>query len=960
MSSFSLLSKILFFSAATLISVSATPQPGSVDPTFDPGRGPLHVEASRGNSVLIQSDGKILVTGESNGVNLDFVPAVVRFNSDGSLDGSFNAAALPASGSFAPDDLAKLLALQPNGQILVAGKFANSDGSARPLTRLNGDGSLDAAFNPRIEDSSGVATVRQAQVLADGRILIGGRFNRINGISRSSPARLNADGSLDETFNATVASSLFVVQSTGKIVVVSFGNQLVRLNPDGSVDHTFTSPIGSPNVTSSGLLVQPDDKLIWTIIHEGFIPEYQTTIRRLNADGTNDPDFQPFSSLGGFALLVQSDGKIVVRVLFTQGPSRLNSDGSPDESFKPQALGYSVAQQSDGKLITVGDLYDGPYGIRRMFLDGSRDDTFAPELGLTRIGHASIDQARLLPNGKIAIAGKFNYIDRVLRKGIAVLNNDGTLDPNFDAGDLLVLSPYTDTAVSVLVTQVDGKILLGFERHLVRLNPDGQLDDTFQYVPTQQGYFESIGLQPDGKIILQRGGDGLVRLNRDGSVDSTFQLAQQGHLALVQPNGKILIYGVSRLHRLNADGSLDSSFDASDSAGFLPPRVLALQTDGKLLVNRFISSLQPYTFIRLNANGSIDSTFQPDIATAGVAAVDQSGIFISTTIGPGGTTTAPSITHLFPDGRRDPNFVATFNPGAALNSILIQPDGQLIVTGNFAQVNGVERNAIARLHGSAPKKLANISTRARVGRAESVEIGGFIITGNAPKKVILRAIGPSLESNGILESDILVNPSLELRDASGALIAHNDDWRGAQETEITASGIPPAANAEAAIVRTLAPGHYTAVVQGSDGGEGIALVEVYDLDLASDSRLANISTRGSVQESDGVMIAGFILQGSESSTIALRALGPSLASSGVTGALADPTLTLYNHSGSIVAENDDWKQTQEAELAALGLGSTSESDSAMVATLAPGSYTAVVRGANGQSGVGLVEVYHLE
>lgn len=960
MSTLSLWSKILFLSASALISVSAAPQPGSVDPTFDPGRGPLAVDASSGNSALIQPDGKILVAGEFNGVNLDFVPAVVRFNSDGSLDGSFNAPTLPAPLiSSVPDDLAKLLALQPNGQILVAGKFTNSDGSARPLTRLNGDGSLDATFNPQLEHSNGVATVRQAQVLADGRILIGGRFNKINGISRSSLARLNADGSLDETFNAAVASSVFVVQSTGKIVVVSFGNQLVRLNSDGSVDPTFTSSSGSPNTSLRDLLlVQPDDKLILTRIHEGFIPEYQTTILRLNADGTNDPGFQPFTSLGGLPLLVQSDGKIVVTIVFTQGPSRLNADGSPDSSFAPQALGFFVAQQSDGKLITVGRFLDRPYGIRRLFLDGSRDDSFAPEIGLTRIAASSIDLARLLPNGKIVIAGKFNYVDRVARRGIAVLNNNGSVDPNFDAGDLLVISPYRDAILSVLFTQADGKILVGFEGHLVRLNPDGQRDDTFHYTPIPEGYIASIGLQPDGKIILQRS-DGLLRLNRDGSRDSTFQPAQPRDLAVVQPDGKILIRVITRLERLNADGSLDLSFDASTSAGFLPPSVLALQADGKVLVNRFISGLQPFFFTRLNANGSIDPSFQPEVAASGAAAVDQSGIFVSTPVAFDDTTTAPAIAHLFSDGRRDPEFAATFGPGAMVNNILIQPDGQLIVIGNFSRVNGVERNAIARLNGSAPKKLANISTRARVGRAESVEIGGFIITGNAPKKVIVRALGPSLRSNGLIESNVLVNPSLELHHASGAVIAHNDDWREAQE-EITASGIPPAENAEAAIVSTLAPGRYTAVVQGSDGGEGIALVEVYDLDVASDSKLANISTRGSVEVSDGVMIAGFILQGSESSTMALRALGPSLASSGVISPLSDPTLTLYDQSGSIVAANDDWRETQGAELAALGLGSTSDSDSGLIATLPPGAYTAVVGGANGGTGVGLVELYHVE
>src|SRR6202140_570249 len=199
MATLSLWSKILFLSAGALISANAAPQPGSVDPTFDPGRGPLSVGASRGNSALIQPDGKILVTGEFNGVNLDLAAAVVRFNTDGSLDRSFNASALPAPTSFLPDDLATLLALQPNGQILVSGKFTNSDGTTRYLTRLNADGSVDATFSPRFEFRTGSSpSVRQAIVLAGGRLLIGGSFNKGKGVACSGFARLRTYGSLDD------------------------------------------------------------------------------------------------------------------------------------------------------------------------------------------------------------------------------------------------------------------------------------------------------------------------------------------------------------------------------------------------------------------------------------------------------------------------------------------------------------------------------------------------------------------------------------------------------------------------------------------------------------------------------------------------------------------------------------------------------------------------------------------
>ena len=193
MSKLSLWSAVLFFSADTLICAGATP--GAVDPTFDAGRGAEYVTPSSGNSVLVQPDGKILVAGQFNALNLDFAPAVLRFNPDGTLDGSFHVSLVPAPESSGYDYAAKLLALQPNGQLLVGGTFTNPDGSARYLTRLNSDGSVDITFNPRVESGSGPSTVLQAKVLSGGRILIGGQFNSINGVSRNNLARLNADGS---------------------------------------------------------------------------------------------------------------------------------------------------------------------------------------------------------------------------------------------------------------------------------------------------------------------------------------------------------------------------------------------------------------------------------------------------------------------------------------------------------------------------------------------------------------------------------------------------------------------------------------------------------------------------------------------------------------------------------------------------------------------------------------------
>src|ERR1043166_4151545 len=306
---------VLIFGAS--VPIVAAPPSGSIDPTFNPGT-PFNIRASRGNSVLAQPDGKILVAGEFNGVNVALTPVVVRFNQDGSLDGGFNAVSLPHPASNHPEDFPRLLALQPNGQVIVAGKITDADGSTRYLPRLNTDGSLDTAFNPSFEFSkANTAHIFQAVVLMDGKILISGGFTKVNGVARANFARLNADGSLDESFNPAWVLLNFVVQSTGKIVGPAFLDSdhyhLIRLAANGSLDGSFDSTLTFTTSSAPALLAQPDDKLILTTIQDALIPEYSTTIQRLTADGISDPTFQQFTSLGGNALLVESDGKILDR-----------------------------------------------------------------------------------------------------------------------------------------------------------------------------------------------------------------------------------------------------------------------------------------------------------------------------------------------------------------------------------------------------------------------------------------------------------------------------------------------------------------------------------------------------------------------------------------------------------------------------------------------------------------------
>ncbi len=229
-------------------------------------------------------------------------------------------------------------------------------------------------------------------------------------------------------------------------------------------------------------------------------------------------------------------------------------------------------------------------------------------------------------------------------------------------------------------------------------------------------------------------------------------------------------------------------------------------------------------------------------------------------------------------------------------------------------------------------------------------IAGFIVTGAQPKRVLIRGLGPSLPVAGAL-----ADPVLKL---DGGAVT-NDDWRATQECEIISTTVPPSNNLEAAIVATLAPGAHTAILRGKNGGTGVGLVEVYDLESGMPERLANISTRGQVQTGDNVMIGGFIVGGNSPATVLLRAIGPSLTAQGVSGALMDPTLEVVDGNGSVIS-NDNWRATQESAIIATTVPPADDREAAVLATLVPGAYTAIVRGKNNTTGVALVEGYVIQ
>jgi PKD repeat protein len=316
--------------------------------------------------------------------------------------------------------------------------------------------------------------------------------------------------------------------------------------------------------------------------------------------------------------------------------------------------------------------------------------------------------------------------------------------------------------------------------------------------------------------------------------------------------------------------------------------------------------------------------------------------------------TIASYTFNFGEGHDDvtqssPMIIHTFqNPG--LYAV------KLVVTDSRGKVSNTAQQLIEV---AGPAQLLNLSTRVRVQTGDNVLIGGFIIKGSDPKSVIIRAIGPSLSVNGQPLQGRLEDPVLELHNKAGVVIATNDNWKDApNRSQIQSSGAAPSNDRESVIMQTLPPGSYTAVLHGKDNSTGIGLVEMYDHGANANSQLANLSSRGFVESGDKVMIGGFIAGNRNGNTnVLVRAIAASIKSQ-VPSAMSDPTLELHDGNGQTIASNDDWQDSQKAQIEATGVPPKDRRDSAIFSSVVPGNYTAIVRGKN-ETGVALVEVYNI-
>ncbi|WP_445720334.1 T9SS type A sorting domain-containing protein [Flavobacterium sp.] len=727
------MNKIFLFFALFVFTTIFAQVPGDIAQSFGEYPG-------FNNSVFAiqqQTDGKILVGGAFTSYKGAAENYIIRLNSDGSKDTSFNTGT-GFNGSVYS------IQQQTDGKILIGGNFTSYKGvAAYRIIRLNTDGSKDTSFNTGTGFNYTVYTIQQQ---TDGKILVGGAFTSYKGVAAYKIIRLNTDGSKDTSFNTGTGFMNYYVrtiaiQLDGKILVggnfTSYKGvaekYIIRLNADGSKDTSFNTGTGF-NAEVHTIQLQTDGKILVGGLFTSYIGLTENYIIRLNTDGSKDTSFNIGTGFNNsvFAIQQQTDGKILVGGDFNSYKGvtekyiiRLNADGSKDTSFNT-GTGFDFAvttiqQQTDGKILVGGNFYlyngVGANNIIRLNTDSSKDTSFNIGPGFNNLVYSTQQQT----DGKILVGGNFTSYKGVAEKYIIRLNADGSKDTSFNTGTGF------NEGVQTIQLQTDGKILVGgnftsykgvTEKYIIRLNADGSKDTSFNTGTGFNNIVYSIQQQTDGKILV--GGEftaynsaiasekRIIRLNTDGSKDTSFNTGT-GFNAVVftiqqQPDGKILVGGrfisykgvtENAIIRLNADGSKDTSFNTG--TGFNGEvRAIQLQTDGKILVGGpFISymGLTEGYIIRLNNDGSKDTSFNTGTGfnNSVFAILQQTNGKIL--VGGGYSSykgvAENDIIRLNADGSKDISFntgTGFFNGG--VYTIQQQTDGKILVGGSFASYKG--------------------------------------------------------------------------------------------------------------------------------------------------------------------------------------------------------------------------------------------------------------------------------
>ena len=949
------------------------------------------------DSFAVQPDGGVIVGGTFTTPTGIPGPNLVRFAPNGALDPNF---------SPNPNGAVEAIVVQPDGRILVGGTFTNIVGSERDyVARLNADGTLDNAFNPQAG-----ARVNAIVLQADGKIVIGGVFTTLNPnatitttttTTTTTPTATNGTTTTNNANGGTTTTTVSTTNGVTTTTVVTISsaattrNYLARLNADGTIDTAYNPSAGG---TVNALVFQPDGKLIvggtFTSFQPGGTgtPVTRNNLARLNSDGTVDASYDPNANGLVNALALYVDGKVIAGGAFTtlqpnSDPNtytrnhiaRVNTDGTLDQNFDPNTNGNvtTIAVQPDSKILFGGAFTTvQPNGatvattrnhVARVDFSGALDTGFDPNAdGNVNALFANSDGSVLLggafatlqPNAPLIVGGAFNTIGGATSRAVALLGDDGSVSSLFQ--------PSPNGNVNALLMQSDGKFVVAGDftniagatrNRIARFNTDFTLDAAFK--PTLNDAVNTLALQPDGKLVI--GGlfttvNGtpcitIARLNADGSLDSTFTGAGFFGITgiVLQPDGRMLVFGTgsgvpSRLLRLNADGSLDATFSAA--TGGNPVTAVALQTDGRILVGgRYTTYLgAPVApVVRLNSNGSLDATFNPA-----------------------------------PDG--------------AVTALVVQTDGRLVIAGNFTSVGGLPRGGLARLAATTPAAQAVTATStsavwARSGASPELSSVTFEQSADALYWAPLGTAGRvSGTANWQLNGLSLPPTGLFYLRARGVTPSGAGTSSGVVESlrEFNLAAIPgvgPASSSVATleiggvlldaatglVTGQLAPGAgaSAAMTNAPIGVVAAAVAPTTTIAGGGDARLINFSARALVN-GGSTIISGFVITGSQSHAVLLRAVGPSLGLFGVNGVLAAPRLQLCDAGDNVVLQNQGWT-TPASGLPALvaamtGTGAfplvANSSDAAAIVTLPPGAYSMqILDSAGGPGGVTLAEVY---
>ncbi|MBS0632647.1 MAG: putative Ig domain-containing protein [Verrucomicrobia bacterium] len=919
---------------------------------------------------------KILVAGGFTTNNSAVGGNLVRFNQDGTLDTSFNPA---------PDNSVSAIALDDQGRILVGGSFLNIGGAAHSyFARLSADGVLDGNFTYTVDAQVSCIIVQPD----DHKILISGYFQYLTLTSggavttRPYVARLNTDGTIDSfdpKANAQVVAMVLqpdkkvllggyftTMQSNGAGTAVT-RNSISRANADGSLDTTFDPNLDN-SVSALALQIDPNTGQIKSplqiLVGGSFTtvkPNGASTavprngILRLNADGTLDPDFHPNANGSVLAIRVQRDGNVVIGGTFTAL--------RPDDSLR------SITRNHLARLLYANGAVDATFDPNA---NGNVSTLTLADDGTVLVGGSL---TTLQPSGAILIGGSFANVNGIATPNLALINSDGTTNAAF--------VPNPDGAVQALMLETDGRMLVGgafanvggiAHSGLVRINTDNTIDAA--YTPNVTGTVLALAQQADGRVLI--GGSfsavngtaqpRLARLNSDGTTDATFAPAVAGAVSaiLVQPDGNILVTyaggGGGQLTRLKPDGTVDSTF-TSGATGSVT--AIALRTDGVI----YVGGGQGATgFLqRLTATGAADASFNPVVNGAVNALTLQSD---GKLLAAGAFVTVDSLPRLG---------LARFSTdAAAFDSVTVSADRTVVTfnhSGSAPQLIGTS------IDYSADNRVWNpLGPVTRVGTTGSWQAPGLSQPLQTYYYIRVRGIIPGTQysSSSLYEvtREFYDNPTPQFTSptAVGAVSGAGFLYAPAASgwpTSYAAAGLPAGLVIDPAtglITGTpTVPGTYSVTVTATNSAGSNSFVLVIAVAAPSapvpDVRLINVSSNNAAGNAHPT-ISGFVISGTESRSVLLRAIGPGMTGLVSTTPLAMPKVDIYN-GNSLFLSLAGWggSPTLSAVSDRLGasppLTSVHPADTAVALTLPPGTYTMIVSDASGtgQTGTVLSEIY---